>query len=189
MKVLYFRPDTVDCTSDPHYVNYTDVDEMLKDVLKVLESGLVKSIASVRVYDENQETILEADDYSTFEGSKEKGRKLAEGKYAEQHKVAGLYFYSDAKDTIKIPPGITGYKAILAMIPDRLPVEKIRSIVIGVVWTFANDHSCSDYITIEVPGMMVNYENQDWWRGIEGYEQHCADLSKLIGQTIEPYEG
>ncbi len=187
MKVHYFRPDTVDCTSDPHIVNYTDIDAMLNDVLKVLESDLVQSIPSLRVYDEKQETIFEGDSYTTFNfGDEEK--KKAEGDYAKRHKVEGLYFRSDADDKLKIPMGLTGYKHILAMIPDKLPVEKIRSIVIGVVWAFANDHSCSDYITIEVPVMMVNYENQDWWRGIEGYEQHCADLSKLIGQTIEPYE-
>lgn len=186
MKVLYFRPDTVDCTSDPHYVNYTDVDEMLKDVLMVLESDLVKAITSLHVYDENQNAILEGDTYTAYDFRE--GVEKAEGEYAKRHKIEGLYFSSDADDKIKIPMGLTGYKHILAMIPDKLPVEKIRSIVIGVVWAFANDHSCSDYIHIEVPGMLVNYENQDWWRGIEGYAKHCADLSELIGHTIDPYE-
>ncbi len=184
MKVLYFRPDTVDCTSDPHYVNYTDVDEMLNDVLKVLESDLVQSIPSLRVYDENQNAILEGDSY-TISNFGDDSKKTAEGDYAKRHKVEGLYFRSDAKDEIKIPMGLTGYKHILAMIPSKLPVERIRSIVIGVVWAFANDHSCSDYITIEVPGMIVNYENQDWWMGMETYAKHCADLSELIGHTIE----
>lgn len=190
MKVLYFRPDTVDCTADPHYVNYADVDEMLNDVLKVLESDLVKSIPSVTVYgydDEvNEGTLFDSDNYATWD--LKKTGKVAKGQHAERHKVVGLYFYSDAKDAFSIPPGITGYRAVREMIEEKkLSIDDVKSVYIGVVWTFANDHSCSDYITIDPGAMTVNYENQDWWQGLDTYEKHCADLSELIGHHIEAH--
>lgn len=193
MRILYFRPDTVDCTADPHYVNYDDIDEMLKDVLMVLESPLVQSITSVAVYghdqdNENDGILYEADDYTTYEGWGDKPRKLAKGQHAEEHKVDGLYFYSDAKDKLRIPPGLTGYKRIMSMIPDNLPVEDIKLISIGIVWEFSGQHSCSDYITIDPKAMTVDYSNQDDYIGMDGYAEHCVALGALIGATIEEAE-
>lgn len=189
MKILYFRPDTVDCTADPHYVNYGDLDEMLTDVLKVLESPLVQSIPDVIVYghdpDKHDGKLYEADDYTTYPGWGDKPRKLAEGKHAEQHKVAGLYFDEDAPDDIRIPPGITGYRHIMSMIPDKLPWGDIKSIVIGVVWKFSGKNSCSDDITIDVDNKTVDYSNQDDYIGMDGYAKHCEDLGDLIGHRIE----
>lgn len=189
MRILYFRPDTVDCTADPHYVNYGDLDCMLDDVLTVLESKLVKSIISVTVYGhddkKNDGMLYESDDYTMYEGWGDKPRKKAEGQHAEQHKVDGLYFYSDAKDELRIPPGLTGYKRIMSMIPDKLSWEDIRLISIGIVWEFSGQHSCSDYITIDPNAMTVDYSNQDDYIGMDGYAEHCGALSALIGHEIE----
>ena len=190
MKIFYFRPDTVDCTADPHYVNYGDIDEMLQDVLTVLESKLVKSITSVTVYGQDNEMLYESDTYSDFDGSygDKPPRTKAEGEYAEKHRVEGLYFAGDAKEGHSIPVGLTGYKAVMNMIPSKLPMENLRSIAIGIVWAFSGQHSCSDYITITVDGMMVDYSNQDWYMDNPNYPQHCADLSALIGHHIEANE-
>lgn len=192
MKILYFRPDTVDCTADPHYVNYGDISEMLGDVLRVLESSLVKSVLHVTAYNQEGGVLYESDTYSTFKGSygdKPPTRKLAEGEYAKIHKVEGLYFSQDAKRELSIPPGLTGYKRLMDRIPNKLPVDDLRSISIAVAWTFANGgHSCSDYITINPGDMTVDYSNQDEWMTEPGYEKHCADLGFLIGHNIEPGE-
>jgi len=189
MRILYFRPDTADCTADPHYVNYDDLDRMLDDVLTVLESKLVKSITGVSVYGKEGEALYESDNYTVFGGSygdEPPTRKLAEGEYAKRHKVEGLYFARDAEEGVSLPVGLTGYKHLMNLIPTKLPWERIKSVSIGVVWTFANDHSCSDYITIDPMGMIVDYSNQDWWIEAEGYKQHCADLGELLGASIEP---
>jgi len=188
MRILYFRPDTADCTADPHYVNYDDLNRMLEDVLTVLESDLVKSITRVLVYGEDG-TLYKSDLYSVFSGSwgdDPPVRKLAEGEYAKMHKVEGLYFAEDAEDDVRLPVGLTGYRHLMNLIPTKLPWERIESISIGVIWAFANDHSCSDYITIDPMGMSIDYSNQDWWTDLPGYRQHCADLGGLIGADIEP---
>lgn len=188
MRILYFRPDTADCTADPHYVNYDDLDCMLDDVLMVLESKLVKSITIVSVSGEDK-NLYESDYYSVFSGSfgdEPPTRKLAEGEYARMHKVKGLYFAHDAEEGTSLPVGLTGYKHLMNLIPTKLSWERIDSILIGVVWTFANDHSCSDYITIDPKGMTVDYCNQDWWTDLPGYKQHCVDLGELLGHRIEP---
>jgi len=191
MKILYFRPDTVDCTADPHVVNYSDRQVMLDDVLKVLESKLVKSITSITVYN-GSNTVLESDDYSVFSGSYSKDepptRKLATGEYAKIHKVEGLYFSEDAADDRKIPVGLTGFRHLMKVIPEILPWESFDSIKIGVVWAFSNDHSCSDYITADFAESTVDYSNQDWWMSNISYKQHCRELSELIGQEIEANE-
>lgn len=192
MRILYFRPDTADCTADPHYVNYDDLDCMLDDALTVLESDLVKSITLVRVRGgEGSGILYESDNYTVWSGARGEDppvRKLAEGEYAKRHKVEGLYFAGDAEEGISLPVGLTGYKHLMNLIPTKLPWERIKSIKIGVVWIFANDHSCADYITIDPVGMSVDYSNQDWWVELEGYKQHCADLGKLLGADIEPSE-
>lgn len=190
MKILYFRPDTVDCTADPHYVNYGDIEQMLTDVQKVLESSLVQSITSVNVYDAEGSTLLESDSYSTWSGSNEE-RKKAEGEYAKKHKVEGLYFISDAKDERKIPVGLSGYRHLVEMVignklPKKVSMEDIGSITIGIAWAFTGDHNCSDYITINPGSMTVDYCNQDWYTDHPGYHKHCQDLSNLIGYVIEP---
>jgi len=189
MKILYFRPDTVDCTADPHYVNYGDIEEMLSDVQKVLESSLVQSITSVSVYDVDGSLLLESDRYSDY--SFKDGAKIAEGEYAEKHKVAGLYFYKDADDAKKIPVGLTGYRKLVEMVignrlPEKVSMENIGYINIGIAWAFSGQHSCSDYITITPHDKIVDYSNQDWYIDNPGYRKHCRDLSNLIGQVIEP---
>jgi hypothetical protein len=195
---LVYLPDTVDCTADPHPVLYGDsMHKVVDDIIKVCASSLVKAIRNVRLqYDMGQDVReeYESDDYEDIPPHRQP-LKVATGPEAEKYKVAGLYFYEDAQvDPVHhLPIGLEGVKAAVEIIKQRWIERKQlpSGLTIRVVWAFADSSSCSDNIDAEFHGglVTVDYSNQDWWTTKNGYSLHCAALSELIGQEIEPNSG
>ncbi|RLF13183.1 MAG: hypothetical protein DRN06_08960 [Thermoprotei archaeon] len=214
VRVAYIRLDVVDCTADPHVVNYADVKKMLEDVVRVCESDLVQAIPVVRLYVGREietadgmvrcEEEYESDDYTDSPLVARK-KEPASGPYAEKHKVAGLYFYSDSPYegkteevvelpdgrtmTIKVgklPPGLTGVKEAVKIILGKLeenPNFRDFELRIGVVWRAFGAHNCSDYITANGRDMTVDYSNQDWYpeSNPKAYARHLKKLGELLG--------
>ena len=59
---------------------------------------------------------------------------------------------------------------------------------VGVVWTFAGDASCSDYIEIggEWAHGIVNFGSQDSWIDREGYRPWCQRMADFLEKPF-PY--
>lgn len=189
---MVYLPETVDCTADPHPVAYgVAFERVLSDVIAVCTSDLVRAIRSVNLTFEKDggEEHFESDYYSDHG---EMGAKQAKGALAESYKIVGLQFFDDASVDAKhhLPIGLEGVKAAVDLIRKRLAKsEGDLELVIYVIWRFAQTGSCADCITVRFSRdgtAEVDYSNQDWWMTSEGYEAHCADLSELIGQKIEP---
>ena len=177
MKIIYHNKKCIDCTNDPHFVNYELIEEMLDDIVLVCENEIVQNIELVEL-DE-----YESDWYSNTDLNET--TKQATGQFAEKHKTEKLYLYADAhvpKDK-HLPPGLTGVREAIKMVRDN--PEKFNTLSIGVIWKFAGDSSCSDYITAEFKQLTVDYSNQDWWISKEGYIEHCQKLGELLGVEIE----
>jgi hypothetical protein len=208
VKILYFDSETVDCTADPHEVKYSSLRKACEDILKVCESDLVYGVEKVYLYvkgDEKQ--TLESDWYDIDMGKGDKSTwKKATGRYARKHKVEGLYFYEDAHIYVKVgvnpatgeeicerrpmpkerhlPPGLTGVKeAVRRLLQNPEKYSKLR---IAVVWSAFMTHNCSDYITLDVDELSVDYSNQDWYVDGEGYLEHIEKLSSLLAVQISP---
>jgi len=205
VRILFHNVETVDCTSDPHPVNFNGLNEMLDTILKVCEDGIVWAVRSVVLegvekieveYDgdiEMENITYESDRYN--ETDYDKKYKLAKGEMAKKHKVAGLYMTDDAH-TYKngkripmpanrhLPPGLSGLKEAIKLIKKN-PM-KFSRLNVGVSWDFVRDSSCSDYITAELDTHEVDFSNQDWWTEKEDYPAHIARLSELVGVYIEP---
>ena len=211
VKVLYYDPETVDCTADPHKVNYESLRKACEDILKVCESDLVYGVEKVWLHSRgNGEQTLESDWYDIDMGKGDQSIwKKATGRYAKKHKVEGLYFYEDAHICVKtgvdpntgkelyekrpmpkdrhLPPGLTGVKEAVRRLL-KSP-EKYSQLQIAVVWKAFMAHNCSDYITLNVDEQIVDYSNQDWYVGSEGYPEHIKKLSDLLGVPIESSKG
>ena len=200
MQIKYHRLDVADCTSDPHYVAYSEEDKkavlkaMFDDIIKVCESDMVQGVRNTRATIGDKH--YESDSYSTSDWRK-KG-KLMKGKDAERAKIAGLYFDGEpdhdevGEDGIRfskdLPSGLLGIKRLAEEVlknPDGFEGCKI-----GVVWGFAGDHSCSDYIEIgsymdwAPGGDVVNYGSQDWWIDNEGYIPWCDGMEELLNKEF-----
>jgi hypothetical protein len=161
-----------DCTSDPHLVSYGDVkaekarlEVMFNDIIRVCESKMVMGIRSVSGF--MGDIKFESDHYSDspYRG-KPKAKKKVAGPMAVKHKVAGLYWFMDAKTYggKHLPPGLTGVKRFIEIALNA--PDKFESLDIGVVWAFAKQASCSDYIQINDGDRSgdkstVNYGSQD----------------------------
>jgi hypothetical protein len=183
---MFHRVETVDCTADPHEVEFETVEEMLDTILRVCESDLVKAVRSVRlVYGEGEDCEEFESDFYTDPIT---NKNIASGAMAEKHKVAGLAFYSDAEVDKRhhLPPGLTGVKHAIRIARERLPRRCFKIFEVGVVWAFAGEASCSDYITATPESMTVDFSNQDWWVGLAGYKEHIERLSEIVGVNIEP---
>ena len=104
MKITYYNPETVDCTADPHPVNYPAIKKACEDILKVLESPLVFAVRVTYLYtgEEEENTMLQSDRYSLFDYDN-KRKKADSSPEAEQHKIRGLYFEGDPVDYVKRP--------------------------------------------------------------------------------------
>jgi len=193
MKIAYQIIHSVDCTSDPHPVEYTAEDEMalreamLGDIVAVCASDMVQAIESVR--GQIGEVEYESDHYSDWDGGG-KSRKQAGGDMAEKHKVAGLYFAKDLPPDAgskHLPPGLTGLKAFVQKIYGAGP-EVGFELRVHVVWAFAGSASCSDYIEIggEWEHGVTNWGSQDWWTEMEGYLPWCQQMADFLGKSF-PY--
>ena len=183
IRILYF-PEPVDCTSDPHYLSYRSEKEMMRDILKVCESHLVKAIVYIACYTSNDTLLAESD---TFCDSYSEG-KLMTGPVAQKHKIAGLYFYQDAATELKLPPGLTGVKCVHENLEKLLDLG-MATLSIGVVWTYFGSHNCSDYIIAHFDDLLVDYCNHDWYKGFypEAYEKHLKELAQLLGISISDF--
>lgn len=197
MKVLFFRRDTVDCTSDPHPVNFDDWEEALSAVERVLDSDLVKYVECSSVFltpegkkikEFDNQDHLEKYESDDFDKSNWTGKgKLQKSKDSKKHGTYGLYMTHDAEvdGAHHLPPGFTGAKEALEIV--RKNLKRLYYADIRIVWEFAGDSSCSDYIQIPsedyagagIP--VVDFSNQDWWTKKEGYKEHCEALSEVIG--------
>lgn len=190
MKVLFYDEETVDCTSDPHYVNFETRRGMYEAVLKVCSDPVVWAITSVKL--ELNGERYESDRYFPPITQEDFG-KAVKGPYAKKHKIDGLYFLGDPKvdSGHHLPPGLSGVKEAVQLILRELenrhvPEGELR---IGVAWDFVKDHNCSDYISVKELGEPVtDFSNQDWYVENENYPEHCERLSKVIGipGIVEP---
>ena len=190
MKVRYMEIIPADCTSDPHPVSYTRVAKAkrlgaaLDDIILVCESALVQSVRGVRAT--LGTTWYETDRYG-LDDLYNKHRQ-AEGDEAVRHKTAGLYWYGDPVEKsgfvlVHLLPGLTGVKELRKRLADVLQ-DEVFNLSVGVIWTFAGDHGCSDYIKIESDNPnVVDYSSQDSWISNPGYLQWGKDMKKLLGRT------
>ena len=193
MKVLYVPQLSVDCTSDPHPVQYdaqTTMElrvAMLSDIVAICTSDMVQAIRSVR--GKIGQSEYESDYYSDWDGGGD--RKKAVGDMAEKHKGAGLYFARDwgpYSDTSKhLPQGLPGLEAFVQKVYEAGPNVPVE-LSVGVVWAFAGSASCSDYIEMggERGEGEVNYGSQDWWTENENYLPWCQQMADFLGQPF-PY--
>ncbi|MEM4143950.1 MAG: hypothetical protein QW445_07435 [Candidatus Bathyarchaeia archaeon] len=205
MKILYHNIDVVDCTADPHVVDYKNLEAACKDVLKVCESATVFGIERVTLESKDKDEIPFVSDWYSIDLGKGPDKTKwvkAEGKNAEKHKIKGLYFYREADFSKEIvdsagrishvtskvpknrhlPPGLTGVKeAIKTLLKDP---DKFKVLTIIIVWSQWMTNNCSDYIRLDVENVTVDYSNQDWYIGTAGYKTHLAELSKLLGIEI-----
>lgn len=196
MKITYVNGHCVDCTSDPHEVNYPELETALTDIMEVCKNPILFGILSVNLYEDyDADIVWESDDYSDWVSDHEtdpKRKTKASGKYAEKNKVAGLYFYDDNKKTEaagrKLPVGLMGVEKAIRMILKE--PERFERLSIGVMWKFSMNHSCSDYITLHIreEPVTVDYSNQDWYRDMDTYPAHCEALTEIIScGVIHPY--
>ena len=185
ISVLYIE-DVVDCTADPHYVYYKTLNEIFKDVEKVLRSNLVYAIPTVYAYDQSGNFLAHSDSYH-LEDLYEKNKK-ATGLHAKKHKIEGLYWQRDPDEEIKyhLLPGLTGYLGFLKLIRDKPEVRKqVKDIYIDVVWSAFMQSNCSDHIVIHLNQSMVDYSNQDYYIDNKTYPGHIKKLEELLGKEIE----
>jgi hypothetical protein len=196
MRVVFVRRDIVDCTADPHCVDFEDWNAAFDAVERVVKSNLVTHIRTVTVElipDGKKPEQLKPDDYEVFASdylsnvalSEKEKKKMQTTPESKENKTYGMFLFvdSDAKSAHHLPPGIRG--AMEAIKIARRNIERLHRLSIGIIWSFAGDGSCSDYINIpaeESNGVAsVDFSNQDWWIGREGYKEHCRNLSKIIG--------
>ncbi len=139
MKVCYLDLNVVDCTADPHVLDYDAVEKMLEDVLKVCESDVVRAINVVMLsigeeYEiaensEGRRVVVSEDeeyyksDYYNVPVSEEDYEKIARGPYAKKHKVEGLVYRSDSpyeRKAVKVCTTVNGEK--VKIVRGRLPI-------------------------------------------------------------------
>jgi len=196
MRVIFVRRDVVDCTADPHCVDFEDWNAAFDAVERVVKSNLVTHIRAVTlelIPEGKKPEELKPNDYEVFSSDylssvalneKEK-KKMQRTPESRENKTYGMFLRrdSDAKGAHHLPPGLRG--AMEAIKIARGSIERLHRLSIGIIWSFAGDGSCSDYINIpaeESNGVAsVDFSNQDWWIGREGYKEHCRNLSKIIG--------
>lgn len=187
MKVYYVSEAVVDCTSDPHPVEYDALPEMLEDVVRVCESEMVMGVRSVHMTLGGEGYESDRYDESDY-GEK---RKFALSDIAKKHKVYGLYFHGDAKvpGDRHLPPGLTGVKAAVEKALEN--PSGFGNMCIGVVWAFVGQSSCSDYIEVpcEYDSGAVNYGSQDWWIGANGYEEWCQQMADFLQRPFKYSDG
>jgi len=190
MRILFYDEETVDCTADPHYVNFESLQRMYETILRVCSDSVVWAITSVKL--ELNGERYESDIYFT-PILPEDYKKVVKGPYAKKHKIEGLYFYADANVDSKhhLPPGLSGVREAVKLIMKELEKGKAPKgdLRIGVAWDFVKDHNCSDYIIVnDLSEPIVDFRNQDWYVEREEYPEYCKRLSKVIGipNAIEP---
>ncbi|MFQ6095201.1 MAG: hypothetical protein ACE5NN_03550 [Candidatus Bathyarchaeia archaeon] len=192
MKILFYKEETVDCTADPHYVDFETLRGMYRIILKVCSDPIVWAITSVRLELNGEKYV--SDSYFPPITEEDLG-KAVKGPYAKKHKIEGLYFFADAEVDSKrhLPPGLSGVKEAVRLIlkeleSRRTPKGELR---IGVAWSFTKDHNCSDYIIVgDLSEPIANFSNQDWYMENENYPEHCERLSRVIGipDAVKPSE-
>jgi len=197
MRVVFVRRDIVDCTADPHCVDFEDWNAAFEAVERVVRSGLVTYIRSVILellpegkkpeevkHDERE--VYETDYLSTVVLD-EKNKKPQVTPESKENKTFGLYLYVDSekKGDHHLPPGLRGIREAIRIAEQN--ISRLERLSIGVIWSFAGDGSCSDYINVPAEDgngvASVDFSNQDWWIGREGYKEHCRKLSRIIGIT------
>lgn len=199
VKIYFGGVETVDCTADPHPADFPDLREMHETIWRVVKDPIVRKIESVElvIEEDGQRTAYLTDDLSTLSFSDEK--KLS-GRKARESKTDGLYLRDDYEERVEmgdlnadkyrhLPNGLNGVRKAIDVLKEKLeegnaPYGSLR---IWVMWDFAGDISCSDYIDVqELNKPAADFSNQDWWIDKEGYHDHLARLSELVGTELRP---
>ena len=199
MKVRYNIMNVADCTSDPHYVAYSEeaqkerIIAMMDDIIKVCENDMVQNIRCVQGAIDS--THYESDGYANGDWRKT-GKPAMKGQDAKRAKIDGLFFsnepshdHDEYKLSKDLPSGMLGVKRFVEEVKKN-PMA-FKGLQIGVIWKFAGDHSCSDYI--EVGSWLdcstseldtVNYGSQDWWIDEENYIPWCDEMEALLDKSF-----
>ena len=149
MKVTYLNEHCVDCTSDPHDVSYPELETALIDVLEVCKHKVLHGVNSItlrevkthevqgwakRMYQEPVEWRSDTFTEIHLRGEKKQPKQMT-GPEAAKHKIEGLFFYDDAPDERKLPPGLTGIEHAIKMWLKE--PERFRRLSIGVMFGLA----------------------------------------------------
>jgi hypothetical protein len=210
VKVTYHLLDVADCTSDPHIVSYDDsgvlkerLAAMLDDIVRVCESEHVSHVRVVSGVVGDTQYASDSYGQGDFSVSSKKGKKREPitTDEARMHKIHGLYWWSEpsysyvtsdedspVRFTRHLPPGLTGLKRLVEK-AKKAP-DKFMGLQVGVIWTFAGSHSCSDYIEVGLwldsmnaeDIVSVNYGSQDWWINEPGYNEWCKVMEEFLGR-------
>lgn len=208
MSKVYVVPlELADCTCDPHSVRAESIPAALEAVLRVCESSVIQHIESIHytVTRGSEELDFESDHYTVCEAigaKKDDGtNKTPTARSAEEGKLAP-FLYRDADVPAKrhLPAGLFGLRALKKLVPEHLEEGyTVTYLTIGVVWAFAGDHSCSDYI--EVVGgdgcegrwereqldrpVLVGVNSQDWWANMDGHDECFEKVGDIFGSPVD----
>ena len=193
MLVRYETIVPADCTSDPHIVYYSEVKAlkkrlafMLADIKRVCESPMVFGVRSVRANIGNKTYASDIYDEKMMHTKKQ---APASRVMAKKYKTEGLYFFVDNETgSVHVPPGLSGLSVVTRRILAN--PKQFKDLSIGVVWKFAMQSSCSDYIEIATGHApegdlgVVNYGSQDSWIEEPGYKAWCNDMEKFLNKDF-----
>jgi len=210
VKKLYVIPlELADCTCDPHSVLFDDVRQALQGLYVVLESDLIQSIRVIFYTDTKDDEVFdfESDRFTDSEraaDTKEDGTpKRPPLNFDVKHKVPPFFQRdADVPASQHLRPGLTGIRDLLEFIPQRIADGyEVNHFEVGVVWAFAGDSSCSDYIQV-VAGeynrdtrvwngenqsgpVTVMFDSQDWFAGMDGHDENYRRLGELVGKQVD----
>lgn len=210
MKKIYVVPlELADCTCDPHSVRFDDVRQALQGVFAVLDSELIQSIRVIFYSDRkgDEEFEFESD---RFTDSERAAATKADGtpkrpplNFDRKHKVPPFFQRdADVPGARHLRPGLTGIRDLLELIPRRIADGyEVTHFEIGVVWEFAGDSSCSDYIQVvageynhhtriwneenQAGPVTVMFNSQDYWCGMSGHDENYEKLGHLVGKPVD----
>lgn len=205
-KLYVVNLELADCTCDAHNLTVDNIPKALEVVLDICKSDIVQCIRSIGYTDERPgPTGMEEHDFRSdvfvledYEGL----RKSPPEHYIKKHKIAPFLFHdADVDDLHHLRPGLSGIKDLVELIPQRLAHGYVcTAFYIGVVWAFAGDHSCSDYIYIvgddygasstwEMEGfykpVVIAPCSQDWWETKPGHKDMVEGIEQLTGFTMD----
>ncbi|MHA1231269.1 MAG: hypothetical protein ACTSPQ_11545 [Candidatus Helarchaeota archaeon] len=162
IKLQVVNIDTIDCTSDPHYISLNDIETIFDILLDICKSDLIRAIFYVKIIIIDKDRHVEKWDCDYYmngefgggdqvqdrgQGQSRRGRQ-AKGLYAKKHKIEGLYFVEENTGQVKLPPGLTGLKAGISKLRNLIKEQDFlnNKIKLTIYWNITS-HNYSKFIT------------------------------------------